>query len=142
MNYTINHVSKEIIITKSFAKAANVIGSIEYKEMLTLLQDFNGYSVSYKTIKTKENKVAYKGLSLRMMNLFFESRIRIAESKEDNTVEIAAVTKDLDNFVKVNLIAEGQQGKYAIIKKWFLDNFKDEYSTWCMTHEFDTKAVA
>lgn len=142
MNYTINHVSKEIIITKSFAKAANVIGSIEYKEMLTLLQDFNGYSVSYKTIKTKENKVAYKGLSLRMMNLFFESRIRIAESKEDNTVEIAAVTKDLDNFVKVNLIAEGQQGKYAIIKKWFLDNFKDEYSTWSMTHEFDTKAVA
>ena len=40
-NYTINAAKKEIIITKKFEKAANVIGSNEYKDLVTLMKDLS-----------------------------------------------------------------------------------------------------
>ena len=35
--------------------------------------------------------------------------------------------KEVVLFERVCEIAENKQGKYAVIKKWFLNNYKDEY---------------
>lgn len=111
-NYTINFETEEIIITKKFGKAASQIGTPEFKVMQQLRKEFADFSFTYKTIKKKENKNSYKGLSIEEMTRFLSNR---AEEEQEM-------------FKKVLAVAANKQGKYAIVKKWFLDNYKEAYS--------------
>lgn len=108
------------IITKAFEKAASQIGSKEYEEMVKTLKDFPEFEVKYKEIKKKTNKQSYKGLTIDEMKRFVSTRS----------------TAEQEKFNKVLEIADGQRGKYAIVKKWFLDNYKDVYVS-----ELDTISV-
>lgn len=112
-NYTINHATGVITITNKFAKAANVMNSPEYNIMVQLKKDFPQYKVQLKEIKKKSGKKSYKGLTLDVMKDF------IARNDSDKVVL----------FEKVKAIAETKNGTYAIIKKWFLDNYKDMYES-------------
>ena len=116
----VNVVTKEIIITKAFEKAANLIGSKEYEEMVKTMQDFPEFVVKYKEIKKKANKTSYKGLTIDEMKRFVSTRS----------------TAEQEMFDKVLELANGQRGKYAIVKKWFLDNYKEVYVS-----ELDTISV-
>lgn len=116
----VNVVTKEIIITKAFEKAASQIGSKEYEEMVKTLQDFPEFVVKYKEIKKKANKTSYKGLTIDEMKRFVSTRSKAEQEKFDKVLEIAS----------------GQRGKYAIVKKWFLDNYKEVYVS-----ELDTISV-
>ena len=111
-NYTINFETEEIIITKKFGKAASQIGTPEFKVMQQLRKEFVGFSFAYKTIEKKENKKSYKGLSIDEMTRFISNR---AEEEQEM-------------FKKVLAVAANKQGKYSIVKKWFLDNYKEAYS--------------
>ena len=73
-NYTINAATKEIIITKRFEKAANNIGSNEYKDLVTLMKDFPEFSIKVKEIKKKKGKKTYNGLTLDEMRRFIGTR--------------------------------------------------------------------
>ena len=68
--------------------------------------------MSGKSVEKKENKKSYKGLSIEEMTRFLSNR---AEEEQEM-------------FKKVLAIAANKQGKYAIVKKWFLDNYKEAYS--------------
>ena len=37
--------------------------------------------------------------------------------------------EEMEMFNKVLALASNRQGKYAIVKKWFLDNYKEDYAT-------------
>lgn len=111
-NYSINFETEEIIITKKFGKAASQIGTPEFKVMQQLRKEFEGFSFVYKTIERKENKKSYKGLSIDEMKRFLSNKTE--EEKE--------------MFEKVLAVAANKQGKYAIVKKWFLDRYKEAYS--------------
>ncbi len=111
-DYTINFETEEIIITKKFGKAASQIGTPEFKVMQQLRKEFTGFSFAYKTIEKKENKKSYKGLSIDEMKRFLANRTE----------------EEQEMFEKVLAIAENKQGKYAIVKKWFLDRYKEAYS--------------
>ena len=111
INYTINFETEEIIITKKFGKAASQIGTPEFRIMQQLRKEFADFSFAYKTIEKKEGKESYKGLSIEEMKRFLSNRGN--EEKE--------------LFEKVLALAENRQGKYAIVKKWFLDNYKEAY---------------
>lgn len=110
-NYTINFTTKEIIITKKFGKAASQIGSPEFMEMGKLRREFSDYKIVYKEIQKKENKKSYKGLTIDEMNRFMSGR----------------ANEEQELFKKVIDVAANRKGKYAIIKKWFLDNYKEAY---------------
>ncbi len=112
-NYTINFEAEEIIITKKFGKAASQIGTPEFKVMQQLRKEFTGFSFVYKTIEKKENKKSYKGLSIDEMKRFISNR----------------TDEEMDMFEKVLELASNRQGKYAVVKKWFLDNYKEAYAT-------------
>lgn len=112
--YEINFETKEIIITKRFSKAAGVINSDEYKVMLALRKDFTDFTIKTKTIEKKENKVSYKGLSIEEMKRFIAAN----RSQEEQAL-----------FDKILRLQEGKKGKYAVVKKWFLDNYKEVYTT-------------
>lgn len=110
--YAINFEKEEITITKKFGKAASQFGTPEFDIMQKLRKDFTGYSFTYKTIEKKENKKSYKGLTIDEMKRFISNRTE----------------KEQEMFKKVLTLAANRQGKYAIIKKWFLDNYKEAYS--------------
>ena len=110
-NYTINFETEEIIITKKFGRAASQIGTPEFKAMQQLRKEFAGFSFAYKSIEKKANKKSYKGLSIDEMRRFLSRR-----SDQEQKM-----------FEKVLAVAENKQGKYAIVKKWFLDNYKESY---------------
>lgn len=106
-----NHAAKEIIITKAFEKAANKIGSTEYNELVKIRRDFPDYTIRRKEIEKNTSKQNYKGLTVQEMKRFIATRSE----------------KEVALFERVCEIAETKQGKYAVIKKWFLDHYKKEY---------------
>ena len=106
-----NHATKEIIITKAFETEANVIGSAAYDELVRIRKDFPDYTIRRKEIAKKDNKKSFKGLTVEEMRRFLST---IGEA-------------DVKLFERVCEIAEGKQGKYAVIKKWFLNNYKEAY---------------
>jgi len=107
-----NHTTEEIIITRRFEKAATVYNSAAYNTLVAYRKDFPTYKVRVKEIKKNKNKVSYKGLSIEIMKDFIE------RTNPDN----------LSTFDKVVRIASKRQGKYALIKKWFLENYKEAYT--------------
>ena len=108
---TFNHADKEIIITKAFETEANAVGSNAYNELVRIRKDFPDYTIKRKEITKKENKKSFKGLTIEEMKRFLAT---VGE-------------KDVELFEKVCKVAAGKQGKYAIIKKWFLNNYKEAY---------------
>lgn len=110
-NYTINFETRTITITKKFGKEASEFGTKAFEIMKQLREEFPDFQIAYKTIQKKENKESFKGLTLVEMERF------IAERSDE----------ELEYFKKVVEVADCRQGKYAIIKKWFLDNYKEEY---------------
>lgn len=115
-NYSINFEEGTITITKKFGKAASQIGTPEFKEMKELRKEFEGFKFVYKTIERKENKKTYKNLTIATMKEFIGS----LENSEE----------ELTKFENVEELVKDKKGKYAIIKKWFLDNYKEQYSNW------------
>lgn len=109
--YRIDHAEMTITITKKFAKEASQIGTDAFKEMQMLRRECEGYKVVYKTIEKNDKKESFSGLSIKEMRRFLASRSEA----------------ELETFNKVVDIASCKQGKYAIVKKWFLDNYKEEY---------------
>ena len=108
---TFNHAAKEIIITKAFEKAANKIGSTEYNELVKIRKDFPDYTIRRKEIEKSTSKQSHKGLTVKEMKRFISTRDE----------------KEVALFERVCEIAENKQGKYAVIKKWFLNNYKEAY---------------
>ena len=108
---TFNHVAKEIIITKAFEVEANTIGSPAYDELVRIRKDFPDYTIKRKEIAKRENKKSFKGLTIDEMKRFLAT---VGE-------------EDVKLFEKVCAIAESKQGKYPVIKKWFLNNYKEAY---------------
>lgn len=108
-NYEINHTKGKIIITKAFGKRANDYNSDEYQVLAGLLKDFPTYKVKYKEIKRNSNKNTYAGLTY------------------DRMAEYIQITNPdmLTQFETVKKVAATQNARYAFVKKWFLDTFKE-----------------
>lgn len=106
-----NHATKEIIITRAFETEANEIGSAAYNELVRIRKDFPDYTIKRKEITKRENKKSFKGLTIEEMKRFLAT---VGE-------------EDVKLFEKVCEIAESKQGKYPVVKKWFLNNYQEAY---------------
>jgi len=144
--YEINFATKEITITKAFAKLAQDFSTPEAAAMEVLMTKYPTFTMKYKEIQKKANKESYSGLSLNVMKAFFESRIRMEKAKMEESEEITEeMTKELEKREKEqeafqNVLKVVGKGKYATVKKWFLDNFKVEYQKWSITTEYNVAA--
>ena len=140
-NYAINYEKKEITITKTFAKKASQLNTPEARIMRQLRNEYKDFSFVYRQIDKKENKESYAGLNLTTMKLFFESRIRVEkESCKEELKEGEKLNSEKDYEAFENVKKVVGKGKYATVKKWFLDNFKEEYKEWSITKEFNKAA--
>ena len=114
--YEINHIDQNIIVTKSFLKAAGILNTPEYKELMEIRRDYPEYPIVLREIKKKADKKSYRNLTFENMRGF------IVELKGADSAAV-------QQFDKVMKLAKAQAGRYAYVKTWFLDNFKAEYET-------------
>ena len=125
-NYTINFITKEITITKKFAKAAGSLGTPEFKEMMELRNAYPDFNFKMKESSTNENKRTYSGLTVLKM---------IA------VIEVCDSAEKAKEFRKKISVFEGQRSKYPMIKKYFLSMYQDILSELSAEKEFEIETV-
>lgn len=59
----INHENRTLVMDRTFAKAASFVGSNEYNLLQDARRDYPSYQVTLRSIKKKEDKESYRGLT-------------------------------------------------------------------------------
>ena len=127
IGYTINHDDNTIIMTKAFAKQANIYGTKEYQTLVGLLHDLTGYKATIKTIAVSDTKQTYEGLTFEKM------REHIIYTRDDETAE-----KLLEEMNEREIVGKRLGCKYGYVKKWFLkvcEDYKDKKKTVALMEE-------
>ena len=102
-NYEINHIDETIIITKKFYKAASVLNSPEYKELMQIRRDNPTFKIVLREIKKNANKETYRNLTIKNMEDFIKAK------ETDGTVREARLAQ----FKTVKELSKVQAGPYA-----------------------------
>lgn len=117
-NHEINHLTETIIITKKFYKAASVLNTPEYKELMEIRRQHPTYALELRQIKKAADKKSYRNLDYDNMKTFIKS----FETDEATCKERLAQLETVKGLSKV------QPSPYAYVKKWFLTNYGEEYN--------------
>ena len=110
--YSVNHMTRSIILTHKFAKAASIPGTDEYKIFLSLRRDNPEYEVLQRTIAKKEGK--RKPPSYKQM-------IKYITCVENSDFYMA-------RFEAMRAEAESKNGTYLRILRWFRATFPNFYA--------------
>ena len=111
-NYAkVDHTNRRIVMDRTFAKNAEIVGSTEYNQLQACRKDYPTYTVVRREIKKNPNQVRYGGLTYQYM----EDYIMTHESRE-------TLNAVLDGFNEMLLISRGYSKafRYPTIKRWFL----------------------
>ena len=109
--YSVNHVTRSIILTRNFAKEASIPGTDEYRLFLTLRRDNPEYEVIQRTIAKKEGK--RKPPSYKQMIKY----ITCVENSDFYMARFEAMREE----------AASKNGSYARVLKWFRQTFPNFY---------------
>ena len=112
----INHFDKEILISKSFEKAAHNPNSREYKELMEVMNTHPTYKLAQRAIKKNPQKQKYPNLTYEYMRDY----IILTSTPED---ELAAVA-EFDNMI-LKSRCQSQSNRYPVIKRWFLNKYPE-----------------
>lgn len=110
----VDHDNRSLIMDRTFAKKASIVGSKEYNLLQEAREHYEEYTVTRKTIKKAPNQEYYKGLTYEYM----EEYIKTHEPKE--TLE-----KTLAEFREMILISKCHSRRYPVIKNWFLEKYPE-----------------
>ena len=127
-HYNINYITNTIEVTKKFAKAAGVLNTPEYNELLAIRRDNPTFTIEVREIKKKANKKTYKNLSIPQMREYIVDW----EGKDSEAVK---------QFEKVVAISKVQSGPYAYVKKWFIENYKEKLEEFTVEAEAEDEAA-
>ena len=122
-NYFVNFGKQAVVVTKEFAKKASVPGTNEYKVLTSLLKDYAGFTVEVKTIRKKEDKKSYSGLSFPVMRDYIRKINAPAENADEEAKKVASkkMKAELDALEKIITLSDKH---YGVVKKWFLDKYE------------------
>ncbi len=104
--FSLNHVDKTIVASKTTLRKAGIFGSAEYKELMHLLNENSGYAVAEKVIKKSTGKKTYRGLTAAL--------IRDYLSIQPNCDEMNTLFNQA-----------WERGGFSLGRKWFLESYKD-----------------
>lgn len=111
-NYVkIDYANRQIIMDRTFAWNAKIVGSEEYNLLQTARRDYEGFHVITRTIRRNEKKECYRGLTYDYMERYILTH--------DNAEE------RMKEFNELRLIAECHSKRYPVIKKWFLQQYPE-----------------
>lgn len=123
-----------LVMDRTFAKNAAVVGSAEYTMLQNARRDYPNYTVMQRQIKRNENKEAYRGLTYEYMESYIELHPNAAYNRR--------------KYDEMRLLAECHSIRYPTIKKWFLATFPEvaefgmDYSQYGEGGDVLTTAVA
>ena len=128
----LDHLNKEILISKSFAKVAMNPNSTEYKDLAEVMVNHPDYKITQRVIKKNANKQTYPGLTYEYMRAY----IILHSSPEE---ELAAIAE----FNEMLLISRchAQSLRYPTIKKWFLNKYPDVAKFGTIEAEYEAQRV-
>ena len=87
----LNHFAKEILISKTFQKAAMNPNSMEYKDLAEVMEKHPDYKITQRGIKECTHKDTYKGLTYEYMRDY----IILTSTKEEEAKNLAALEERL-----------------------------------------------
>lgn len=127
-NINVNPVTETIEVSKAFLKKASVYGSPEYFALKEVRTAEPTFAVKEISIKKNANKKTYGSLTFKAMI----AHIELTEADEE-------VRKNILNEMKeIKAYGKARGSAYPIVKKWFLDKYKDSYNDFLE----ETKEVA
>ena len=115
---TINYITMTIEMTKAESKAAGKIGTEEFKNMLSLMQQFPNYKIQVATRAATKKTCDYKGLTYDYMEKYITSH-------DDEKKSIMAEYKDLRGESDEAKDALADSCSYQGIRKWFLEKYPE-----------------
>lgn len=116
-NYEIKFIEEKIIVSKKFYKAAGVLDSAEYKELMRVRALHPDYAIELREIKKKAGKKTYRNLTYENMKKF------IAAKETDPKMRAMRLTQ----FQTTLDLSIAAAGRYAYVKNWFLKLYGDVY---------------
>ena len=106
-NYTFNHTTKTIILSKSFDKKAKNPLNPEFDELVNLLNRLPNYKVTVKVTQPKAGKkLPFTAMREYIRKTYGENSIM--EKKFEKALELGETHGS---------------GKYLFVRKWFLETF-------------------
>ena len=109
--YSVNHMTRSIILTRNFAKAASIPDTDQYRLLIRLRTDNPGYEIVQRTITKKEGK--RKPPSYKQMKKY----ISCVENSDYY----------MSRFEVMREEAASKNGSYARVLKWFRQTFPNFY---------------
>lgn len=111
-NYVkIDCAKRQIVMDRTFARNARIVGSEEYNKLQMARRDYEGFTVITRTINRNSNKECYHGLTYAYMERYILLHGRAEERKKE--------------FDELRLISQCHSKRYPIIKQWFLDTYPE-----------------
>jgi len=128
----INHLNKEISISKSFARSAMNANNFEYRDLQEVMKRHPDYRVTQRAIKKNLSKETYAGLTYEYMRNYIVSH---TNPEDDNSI-----VNEFDEKVLISKChAKGL--RYPTIKKWFLEKFPEVAEFGVIKEEVECNAV-
>ncbi len=121
-NIKIDPSKKTIILTNKFSQKAYNVGTKEFEELQEVHLAYPNYKIVTRTIKKKQGKESYKGLTYEYMTKYIKTH--------DDTGIMELAFNELLSRIECHSV------KYAHIKKWFLENFPVDNLTLKKTKDF------
>ena len=112
-NYTFNHTTKTIILSKAFDKKAKNPMNPEFDELVTLINKLPNYKVTLKVSQPKTGKKLD----------FTAMREYIRKTYGENSI----MEKKLDKALELG--ETHGSGKYLFVRKWFRETFPNYQPT-------------
>ena len=111
----LDHENRKIVMDRTFASKADLVGSEEYNLLQQCRRDYPTYLVTRKTIKKKATQEHYRGLTYDYMKEYINKYD--TENKEANLAL-------LDEMIDISK-CHSTFKRYPVIKQWFLDTYPD-----------------
>lgn len=111
--FTINHVNRQIVVSKAFLTRASQLGTQEFEKVRELMEMLPKYKfVEKESIKKNPNKKTYR-------NLTYDNMEKYIRANEKNSIAMLA------EFQTIKAKSCIQSSPYAYVKKWFLEQYPD-----------------
>ena len=105
-----DHTLKTLFVSESFLKKANRYGSKEAKALEKEMKKYPSYKIETKVAETKRT---YEGLTIEKMATWLFDNAQIDDLKTLQSI--------------INDAKALNRNSYPIAKKWFLENFGEEF---------------
>ena len=116
-NYAkLDHKNRRIVMDRTFAKNAEIIGSAEYDLLQECRKAYPKYAVVQRSIKKNEGQNRYDGMTFDAMREYIK-RHEAAEHIDFMLEKLDAVIADME------CISKGHS--YPRVKSWFIKNYPE-----------------